>query len=145
MKNGNLSLEESNPWNSQPTHNPQHWEDNPLANPASCEELLALVTEADQILQTGLWKWFGIAERSLIEEKTMRLLKKPISTINTRRKKQYGIQSSNQFTRKLESLVWWTNPTLNTVRERGGVDTLTVICEYLLWWYANRRTINDWL
>ena len=36
--------------------------------------------------------------------------------------------------------------TLNTVRERGGVDNLTVICEYIF--YGNTPTevqINDWL
>ena len=63
--------------------------------------------------------------------------------MNTRKEKRYGIQSSNQFTRKA-----WSGglTTLNTVRERGGVDTLTVICEDIFSGDTpTEGQINDWL
>ena len=65
--------------------------------------------------------------------------------MNTRKAKQYGIQSSNQFTRNFRA---WSGglTTLNTVRERGGVDTLTVICEDIFSGDTpTEGQINDWL
>ena len=48
----------------------------------------------------------------------------------------------------LENLKAWSGglETLNTVRERGGVDTLTVICEDIFSGdIPTETTINDWL
>ena len=48
----------------------------------------------------------------------------------------------------LENFKAWSGglETLNTVRERGGVDTLTVICEDILCGdIPTETTINDWL
>ena len=62
---------------------------------------LALVSEADKILQTEYMKMIQNSGRSLIEGKPCYDFSKPINTMNTRKENQYGIQSSNQFTRKL--------------------------------------------
>ena len=48
----------------------------------------------------------------------------------------------------LENFKAWLGglETLNTVRERGGVDTLTVICEDIFSGdIPTETTINDWL
>ena len=48
----------------------------------------------------------------------------------------------------LENFKAWSGglETLNTVRERGGVDTLTVICEDIFSGdIPTENTINDWL
>lgn len=48
----------------------------------------------------------------------------------------------------LEKFKAWSGglETLNTVRERGGVDTLTVICEDIFSGdIPTETTINDWL
>ena len=48
----------------------------------------------------------------------------------------------------LENFKAWSGglETLNTVRERGGVDTLTVICEDIFSGdIPTETTINDWL
>lgn len=48
----------------------------------------------------------------------------------------------------LENFKAWSGglETLNTVRERGGVDTLTVICEDIFCGnIPTETTINDWL
>lgn len=48
----------------------------------------------------------------------------------------------------LENFKAWSGglETLNTVRERGGVDTLTVICEDIFSSdIPTETTINDWL
>lgn len=48
----------------------------------------------------------------------------------------------------LENFNAWSGglETLNTVRERGGVDTLTVICEDIFSGdIPTETTINDWL
>lgn len=48
----------------------------------------------------------------------------------------------------LENFKAWSGglETLNTVRERGGVDTLTVICEDIFFGdIPTETTINDWL
>ncbi len=66
--------------------------------------------------------------------------------MNTRKEKthmEYKVQ--NQFTRQHKSLVTIGLTTLNTVRERGGVDTLTVICEDIFSRIHRQVQINDWL
>ena len=48
----------------------------------------------------------------------------------------------------LENFKAWSGglETLNTIRERGGVDTLTVICEDIFCGnIPTETTINDWL
>lgn len=48
----------------------------------------------------------------------------------------------------LENFKAWSGglETLNTVRERGGVDTLTIICEDIFSGdIPTETTINDWL
>lgn len=66
--------------------------------------------------------------------------------MNTRKEIPYGIQSRNQFIKQHFKACLVGLSTLNTVRERGGIDTLTTICEDLFSGNTPTDTqINDWL
>ena len=123
----------------------QYWANDSLADPIKLLTLFALVTEADKILQTEYMKMIQNSGEITDRGKAMLRLLKLINNMNTRKENdmEYKVQINS-----LDNFKAWSGglTTLNTVRERGGVDTLTVICEDIF--SGNTPTevqINDWL
>ena len=107
---------------------------------------LALVSEADKIMQTEYMKMIQnsgeITDRG---EAILRLLKnqQTLWTLERKSLMEYKVEINS-----LNNFKAWSGglSTLNTVRERGGIDTLTTICEDLFSGNTPTDTqINDWL